>query len=507
MFLPPESPALADVADLRSPRAAGAWRLILGAILALVLAACAPLPQTPASGRATSSTLDSYPVRPATVRPLTSGPEALRVWLKEIDGARSRVDLMTYIMRADRSGRAVAQALLSAADRGVKVRVLVDDAFMAMKDDRMGGLARHPNVELRAFNPFSRFVPALVGYVLDNARVNRRMHNKVLIVDAGTAILGGRNIGDEYFGQDPDMGFADLELLVRGPVVADMSAGFDIYWNDRRAVPYQRLRPERVRGSGKALFDDAPDALALNAGKPSVAAQGSHAALVRYVMDDPEKLQARGHVLRGSTNVGRALFGAIRAARREVLIVTPYFVPQDLGTDLLRSLLDRGVKVTVVTNSLAATNHPIAHGSYAQYRNRLAALGVTFLETRVDGGSWLDPGLDPAPGRMVLHTKLVVIDRRTVLIGSPNFDPRSLRLNTESLLEVVSPALAERLADDWARIAEHAAYAVTIGASGLPHWRGRRAQDDPTFLPNPGAGIISRLIALLGGMLPIEDDL
>lgn len=507
MSLPPESPTCADVTGLRPPKAAGRWRIARGLILVLALSACAPTPQAPVSGRAPAAALESFPVRPATVQPLVSGPEALRVWLREIAGARTRVDLMTYIMRADRSGRAVAQALLSAADRGVKVRVLVDDAFMAMKDDRMGGLASHPNVELRAFNPFSRFVPALVGYVLDNARVNRRMHNKVLIVDAGTAILGGRNIGDEYFGQDPDRGFADLELLVHGPVVADMAVGFGTYWNDPRAAPYQRLRPDRVRESGKALLNDTPETLALMAGKPPERAQRSHAARVRYVMDDPAKLQPRGHALRGATNVGRALFGAIRAARREVLIVTPYFVPQDLGADLLRSLVDRGVKVTVVTNSLAATNHPIAHGSYAQYRNRLAALGVNFLETRVDGGSWLDPGLDPAPGRMVLHTKLVVIDRRTVLVGSPNFDPRSLRLNTESLLEVVSPPLAGRLADDWARITDHAAYAVTIGASGLPHWRGRRAQDDPTFLPNPGAGIISRLIALLGGMLPIEDDL
>jgi putative cardiolipin synthase len=205
--------------------------------------------------------------------------------------------------------------------------------------------------------------------------------------------------------------------------------------------------------------------------------------------------------------VAEALYRSLAAARSEVLIVTPYFVPQNLGSDLIEALEARGVDVTVVTNSLASTNHVIVHGSYSRYRDRLAARGVDFYEIRAGSGRLLEPGASHPVDRTVLHSKLIVVDRRFVLVGSPNFDPRSLNLNTEHILRIDSPALARSLIADWQRIADTAAYHVEVGDTGLPRWMKRKGADRTTFLPNPDAGLMARFIALLGGVLPIEDDL
>lgn len=497
--------------------AASGWRgLMLAAGLAL--AACTSVPfdgpqRAPVlpSGMGVAPATPAMPVpRPAPARfyPLVSGEETLATWLDLIATARSRIDVMTYIMRADRSGRAVAQALLDAADRGVHVRLLIDDVFMAMKDDRVGGLTSHPNIEIRAFNPFSRNAPALVGYVLDHTRVNRRMHNKALIVDGASAIVGGRNVGDEYFGQDRFLHFADLDILMQGPAVAPLEAGFDVYWNDRLAVPYQRLKPRfgrsgafaDVRGAPSDL-DALPEAatLALAAGRAR--AFGGSA---EFIADTPLKLTQPGAA---PQNVAEALYRSLAAARSEVLIVTPYFVPQDQGSELIEALEARGVDVTVVTNSLASTNHVIVHGSYSRYRDRLAARGVDFYEIRAGSGRLLEPGTSHPVNRTVLHSKLIVVDRRFVLVGSPNFDPRSMNLNTEHILRIDSPDLARSLIADWQRIADTAAYHVEVGDTGLPRWMKRKGANRTTFLPNPDAGLMARFIALLGGVLPIEDDL
>lgn len=446
--------------------------------------------------------------RPGTFLPLALGDETLATWLDLIGAAGDRIDVMTYIMRADRSGRAVSRALLDAADRGVHVRLLIDDVFMAMKDDRVGGLTSHPNIEIRAFNPFSRNAPALLGYVLDHTRVNRRMHNKALIVDGRTAIVGGRNVGDEYFGQDRAMHFADLDLLVQGAAVAPLSAGFDLYWNDRLAVPYQRLKPRSGRAGAFAAVRDAPGDIGplpepatrrLAAGRAQ-----AFSGKAEFITDTPAKLSQPDAA---PQYVADAFYRSLSQARRQVLIVTPYFVPQSDGSALLEGLEARGVEVTVITNSLASTNHVIVHGSYSRYRDRLAARGVDFYEVRAGAGALLEPGAMHPVSQTVMHSKLVIIDDHFVLIGSPNLDPRSMKLNTEHIYRIDSPALARALAADWWHIAQNAAYHVDLGKSGLPRWLKRKGAGRATFLPNPEAGIMARFIAILGGILPIEDDL
>ncbi|MCV2870217.1 phospholipase D family protein [Defluviimonas sp. WL0002] len=446
---------------------------------------------------------------PAQIYPLVSGEETLATWLDLIGQAKGRIDVMTYIMRADRSGRAVSQALLDAADRGVHVRLLIDDVFMAMKDDRVGGLTSHPNIDIRAFNPFSRHAPAVLGYVLDHTRVNRRMHNKALIVDGRTAIVGGRNVGDEYFGQDPYLHFADFDILLRGGAVGPLSAGFELYWRDRLAVPYQRLKPRLgSEGAFQAVIEAPGDLGPLPESATARLARGKARewpGKAEFIMDLPSKLSMNPRS--APQPVAEALYASLRAAQSEVLIVTPYFVPQDQGSELLESLEERGVDVTVVTNSLATTNHSIVHGTYSRYRDRLAARGVDFYEIRADAGAILEPGASIPVDRTVMHSKLIIVDRRFVLIGSPNLDPRSLKLNTEHIYRIDSPALARHLSDQWGRIADTAAYHVDVGETGLPRWLRRKGSDRTTFLPNPDAGFFARFIAILGGILPIEEDL
>ncbi len=397
-----------------SERRSGPLRLTLAAgFLALTLAGCTQAPfdlQEPSAAMAADRLPVAFPERPGRVYPLTSGPEAFATWLDLIGSASERIDIMTFILRADGSGRAVAGALVAAADRGVKVRILVDDAFMAMRDDRLGGLTRHPNIDLRAFNPFSRAAPSMLGYVLDRARLNRRMHNKVLIVDGRVAILGGRNVGDEYFGQDRAQHFADFDLLIRGAAVRDMTAGFAAYWNDRRAVPYDRLRPRlSAEGVGDVIADPEVSGQLPESAARRIAAGRARdfPARIVHIIDDPEEMAAPPREGQRAQHVANAYLSEIAAARREVLIVTPYFVPQQDGVALLSALVHRGVSVTVITNSLAATNHKIAHGSYARYRDKLAAQGVVFHETRPEAGPWLDPDGASPNARTTMHANLV----------------------------------------------------------------------------------------------------
>lgn len=494
---------------------AARWRGLRHLLCLLALSACTSVPFDgpqraaiyPGAAHDPAAVMPVPRPAPARIYPLVSGEEALATWLDLIGGARQSIDVMTYIMRADRSGRAVSQALLDAADRGVHVRLLIDDVFMAMKDDRIGGLTGHPNIEIRAFNPFSRHAPALLGYVLDHTRVNRRMHNKALVVDGQVAILGGRNVGDEYFGQDPVRHFADFDILVQGPALAPLRAGFDIYWRDRLAVPYQRLKPRFGATGAFAAVRETPSAIAAlpESAMRRLAAGDARAwsGTAEFIIDPPTKLSRNG----APQPVAEALYTTLRAAQSEVLIVTPYFVPQEQGSAILEALEGRGVDVTVVTNSLATTNHSLVHGSYSRYRDRLAAKGVDFYEIRADAGPVLEPGAAHPVDRTVMHSKLIIVDRRVLLVGSPNFDPRSMKLNTEHIYRIDSPGLARLLAADWARIAETAAYHVEVGDTGLPRWLRRKGAGRTTFLPNPDAGFLARFVALLGGILPIEEDL
>lgn len=382
---------------------------------------------------------------------LVEGTEALLSRTALADQATRSIDAQYYIYEADHSGLTLLARLAAAADRGVRVRLLVDDNNLAVSDVVAAQLGSHDNIEVRVFNPFAgriRWLRPFEG-LLRLKRLNRRMHNKIFVVDGSVAVVGGRNVGDDYFDPHDGNGFADVDLLAIGPVARQAQQSFDEYWHSRYAVdPREFLgrRPARVHvprlvaalqaawrarqthpAREEPTTEDCLSYLQELATKPGALAWGK----AMLVHDAVDKVDALG---RHRSAVGATLVNEWRLARREVLLASAYFVPRRLGLRLARESVRRGVAVSVLTNSLAANDVTLVHVGYARYRRRLLAAGARLFEFR--GG----------PREASLHTKLAVFDRTTCWVGSFNFDPRSLLLNTEVGLLVQSPELARRLA-------------------------------------------------------------
>jgi putative cardiolipin synthase len=346
----------------------------------------------------------------------------------------------------------------------VHVRVLVDDIHGGGHDLDFAAFAAHPNVEVRVFNPFVRRGPMpaarLLEFVGDPARLNHRMHNKAFVADGVGAVIGGRNLGAEYFGAGSDFGFVDLDVLAIGPVAAEMDAAFDAYWASDWSYPIEafvaappaaedieRLETRlaqaeaSVRDSGFArAMEQRPFALALRAGTLELAWGDAHA-----VYDDPGK--AAGDAADPALLMPR-LRGVLDGARHEVTLVSPYFVPGESGVAYLGALAARGVQVRLLTNSLAGTDVVAAYAGYARYRRALLEAAVELHELRAVGASEAAQArLEATLGakRAALHAKAFVVDDRYVFVGSMNLDPRSRVLNTECGLLIDSSEVAREL--------------------------------------------------------------
>ena len=449
---------------------------------------------------------------------LPDGMEALGARLSLMAAAQRSIDAQYFIIKKDRAGALFAGKLLLAADRGVRVRLLVDDIFSPGIDDAAALLDSHPNVEVRLFNPMTRQSFRYWSYVVDFARANRRMHNKSFTVDNAVTIVGGRNIGEAYFELDQDVKFDDLEVLAIGPVVEQVSAGFDTFWNSELAVPVEafdiRVDPARLedwRREMKAELDRGDYGLYGRAvANPLVEDISEHrveplAAWTTLVSDSPEKL------LKPVGKAGQAVLaeekaGRMHAARREVIIITPYFIPMESGALLIEDLLARGVQVVVITNSLASTNHVPVYASYAKYRNRLLRAGVRFYEIRADetGGqnAWGN-----RPEMVTLHSKATVVDRDTVFIGSLNFDPRSILINTEMGMFIDSRQAATRLADVIYQELPRVSYSVELNEKGAPRWIYRHSGMEEVHDTPPQTSWWRRFMAGFYGVLPLENQL
>lgn len=499
-------------------------RLALGSLGLLVLVACThvsfegqrevsrALPADGTRAAATASRLTGGSERLAMV-PLADGNDALGARLGMIEEAERSIDIKTFLIKPDIAGALVWLELFEAAERGVKIRLLYDDVFTTLRDDQIAALDAHPNVEIRVFNPLSRSSPAALSYVLEFARVNRRMHNKAMIVDGAFAIVGGRNIADEYYQIGTDNEFADFDLFVAGGSVRDLSAAFDLYWNDIWAVPLSTFRNGDTGAlaaavQGFRLRTDAPAAAVYRRAMGSSYLAGlrdgsvphflGHAAVA---VDDPQKLRTPPG--RGPYVVGEALFGAMRKAEHEVLVLTPYFVPEDYGATFFEDLVRRGVRVRIVTNSLASTNHPYVHGAYERYRRRLLAAGVEFHEVRADA-----PRLNGVGDRpLTMHTKRTVVDGRVLFVGSSNIDPRSIRQNSEIGLIIESAALAAHVLERIEAQVTDYAFSVSADEHGALRWRFEGAERSELLYREPPAGAWARLLAVLAAWLPIESQL
>jgi putative cardiolipin synthase len=399
------------------------------------------------------------------------GATALRMRLDLVTHAQRSLDIQTFAFRDDRAGRQIARALEAAASRGVRVRLLIDDLNTAGTDELLLGLDAHPNIEVRLFNPFvlgrSSLAARLIQSWADLGRVNHRMHNKLFVADNAIAIFGGRNIGDDYFMLAGRTNFVDFDVLGAGRVVRDLSASFDDYWNSEYAYPVVSIvgtgrggalrPPAHLDTSHRDSASPDDDVLAAQVTPrlekytkaPAQLAAGS----LRLVGADAEVKvdltdKIAGTRLENPRGTVRAFIGDLmHLAKREIFVVSPYYVPGKESMAWIRKLSAAGVKMTLLTNSLAATDEPLVHAGYLRYRKDILELGVEIFE--------LSPTLARRAGGLAdfgeslgrLHAKVIVVDRTQLFVGSMNLDTRSERYNTELGVLMKGPALANDFLD------------------------------------------------------------
>ncbi|RZI85220.1 MAG: phospholipase D family protein [Rubrivivax sp.] len=412
-------------------------------------------------------------------RLLSSGEDALGSLAALADNAQRTLDLQYYLIRSDESSRALMRRVRAAADRGVRVRLLLDDLNTAGQDQGLMRLTAHSNIEVRLYNPFpaGRFstISRILASITDISRINHRMHNKMFVADNALAITGGRNLGDAYFVQSKDSNFLDIDLIVAGPAVRALSATFDRFWNDPLAYPAAAV----ASAPSPASAASAPG-LAASAPAAPIAvtplAQELKAGSLKLVWapatvlaDRPSKLQSGGEPTDREA-IADDVDGVIQSARQELILISPYFVPGERGMALFKGLRDRGVKVRVMTNSLATTDAPAVHIGYARYRADLLGMGVELHELRPKIGAHSANIGSFGSSHASLHAKVVVVDRQTALVGSMNLDPRSAKLNSEMGVLVRSPEIAQqlgRLFDDVSK----GCYHLSLGEGQRVQWR------------------------------------
>jgi putative cardiolipin synthase len=432
------------------------------------------------------------------------------------DAAERTLDAQYYVWNNDLSGGLLFGALRRAADRGVRVRLLLDDNSTCGLDGLLAALDAHPNVQVRLFNPFTLRRGRILGYLTDFARLNRRMHNKSFTADGQAAIVGGRNVGDEYFDAGQAVSFADLDVLAVGPVVHDVSGDFGRYWECPSSWPAARVLPPadaasaaglEAAASGAALAPAAQAYLQALAGTPLVGRllagqlpfEWAH---TRLLSDDPAKGRGRA---KADGMLWPRLRRLLGVPEKEVQLVSPYFVPGAAGVRFLSALVRGGVKAAVLTNSLEATDVPAVHAGYAKRRRPLLRAGVGLYELKRAYSSPPVKRHGPAGSSdSSLHAKTFSVDRSRVFVGSFNFDPRSARLNTEMGLVIDSPALAQAMADLLAREIPSRAYKVRLAGAGALQWLERRGGDEIVHDAEPGASIWRRAAVSALSLLPIE---
>jgi putative cardiolipin synthase len=457
--------------------------------------------------------------------PLKDGADAFGARVGLARAATRSLDVQYYIFNPDSIGFAFLGELLAAADRGVRVRLLLDDIHTAGLDRILAATAAQPNVEVRLFNPFVHRRARWLDLLFDYGRVGRRMHNKSLTADNAVAIVGGRNIGGEYFGASPDLDFSDLDLLTIGAVVGGVSAQFDQYWNSRQAYPVtapagteradrlRELRGEIARQTRRELPAHlAPDrntmTRAVVDGQLPKFALGSGVVIA----DPPAKvmLPPQDSERHAATQLERLL----GRARSELILVSPYFVPGKEGVQWLQGLVRRGVRVQVITNSYLATDVRAVHAGYAPYREALLHAGVILYEMKPSAHSALAratrSGMGTGSSRSSLHAKAYLGDRQVVFVGSFNLDRRSARLNTEMGVAVQSDALGAQLYLDFVRSILDVAWRVELaGDAGDERlvWVTREDRREVRYDREPGVGLWQKLYLGALRILPIEDQL
>ena len=443
---------------------------------------------------------------------------------KMILAAEKTLDLQYYYFNGDTSGLLIAQSLLEAANRGVRVRLLLDDIDTIGADEPITLLNTHPDIEIRIFNPF--YFRGLLRYleVFNMSRVGRRMHNKAIIADNSKAIIGGRNIGDIYFSADPEILFLDIDLLSLGPVVNHISRSFDEYWNSRWAIPVDDLysKPDKLYAQGRIKtflkhhvqdvkligFNDVLASFEFQ--QKTVTELPLSWSNAQLFYDAPTKIDENEPV--ASRQLKSDLHNVVDSARESITIVSPYFVPGEQGVEWFRSIIQKGIKVSVFTNSLAATDVKAVHSGYAKYRFDLLQAGVSLYELKPTAYArerekfkLLRPG-----SRTSLHAKTIIIDHKKVFIGSPNLDPRSRELNTEMGLLVDNKDLAHQVKKMFVGITEKRnSYLLQLEGEGQEKrknvWLSEEDGKPVKYYSEPEAGVWRKVSVYLMQLIPMEE--
>ncbi|MGC8121056.1 phospholipase D family protein [Marinobacter sp. VGCF2001] len=449
------------------------------------------------------------------VKLLNTGQEALRARAALIETANQRIDAQYYIWNDDGSGRYLASRLAAAADRGVVVRLLLDDINVVGKESLFALLDSHPNIRVRIFNP-SRSrdgVGRWLSFLTDFDRINRRMHNKTFVVDGLVGIAGGRNVGDEYFGLHPSLNFRDRDVMVLGPLAGDMTGNFEAYWRSPWSLPLERLypKPEKTAAGLRALIKTAGiqmDAPALPTEKPAARAYlgelfaDSVSASAELVFDPPpENPDAPADT---PQQTAETLYQLVERARSEILIESAYLILTDEQLQAVNDLGKSELEVAAVTNSLATNDLVTNHSGYARWRRAMLAQGMELHELRPDAPAckrWVEALAACDGGEVSLHSKAVVFDRNTLFIGSFNVNLRSIYLNGETALVIRSPELAGGVADDIRYAMEPVnSWRVDLNDSNELVWR----SEGEDLYHEPEVGFWRRAMSRMLSWLPIE---
>jgi len=507
---------------------AGAWRLLFAGWVIALLSGCATV--LPEVERVPSHALAAPPDTPlASVareagvppdrsgfRPLQQSGYALDARLTLIRQAQASLDLQYYLIGNDSTGHLILRELRDAAARGVRVRLLVDDLYTVGMDRLLLGLAAHPNIEVRLFNPFvsGRELATfrMLNFIGDFRRLNHRMHNKLFIADGAMAVAGGRNLADEYFLRSKEANFIDFDLLITGALVPELSQWFDLYWNSEQVYPVSSiasssLSPAELRayfeektGTDGATVPPAPADADINgqlAFSTQLAQHDFHffVAEAKAYADAPQKASRNDTRPNAADTVTRRFLDMLRESRHEVLLFSPYFIPGKPGLERLRQAREAGIEVRIITNALATSDEPLVNIGYQRYRNEMLGMGVQLYEissSRLRHDPLLRRAFGSSRGR--LHAKMAFIDRKTVLVGSMNMDPRSAKTNTELGIAVRSPELAKTILEGFKVDRFAGVYRVQLKPDGSGvQWTARDENGVETLTDEPDTSLWQRM--------------
>lgn len=434
--------------------------------------------------------------------------------------AEKTLDMQYYLWKGDLSGQLLLWRVLEAADRGVKVRFLIDDIYHSGRDEVYAILDTHPNFELRVFNPMAnRGAARNLNFLVNKTRLNRRMHNKIFMADGVIAVLGGRNIGDDYFGMDPDANFLDLDILTVGQGAIEAGAAYDEYWNSKNAIPIDVLNDKDYTAKDLEILrkkikesllekDAVPYALAFTEQETLEQLEKWRDGLIwvdaHVVVDPLERFDGQGE-----SAIVRFAADTIEHLDDEMIVQSAYLIPSQSGLDYIAAATKRGIRIRLLTNSLMSNNHISAHSGYMKYRKSLLQAGAELHELRPDASLRqyfaANRNAEVAAG---IHTKSFVLDGKQTLIGSFNFDPRSRDLNSEIGLVVNDEGFSRQVIEHMDQEFELAnSYRLFLNEKGKLRWEVETPDGIEIHTHDPGASIWRRMAARIMSWLPIEKEL